>query len=249
MADSMQAIFSWSGGKDSAYALHRVLNEGVYSVNYLLTNVNEKFRRVSMHGVREELLDQQAKQIGIPLRKIYLPDYVSMADYDQRIHEELTNARKQGISHVIFGDIFLEDLRQYREQQCQKAGLTAVFPLWQLTTRTLAQEIYAAGFRAILCCVNGNTLDRSFAGRELTPALLIDLPAPVDPCGENGEFHTFVYDGPIFSQPISVMCDIITEYIYEPENDTAPDAKKPVWSRIVFYYQELLLRSEEGTAA
>ncbi len=236
----IQAIFSWSGGKDSAYALYRVLNEGVYTIRYLLTNVNEKFRRISMHGVREELLDQQAHQLGLPLRKIYLPDYISMAAYDARINEELTKARQEGISHIIFGDIFLEDLRLYREEQCQRAGLIAVFPLWQLNTQTLAQTIYMAGFRAILCCINGNSLDQSFAGRELAPALLADLPPTVDPCGENGEFHTFVYDGPIFRQPIPVVRDIITEYIYEPENDTAPDEDKPVWSHIVFYYQELV---------
>ncbi len=244
MANPIQAAFSWSGGKDSAYALYRVLNEGVYTVNYLLTNVNGKFRRISMHGVREELLDQQAHQLGLPLRKLYFPDYVSMAAYDARMHEELTMAREQGITHLIFGDIFLEDLRGYRETQCRKADLTAVFPLWQLATNTLAETIYATGFRAILCCVNGNALDKSVVGRELTPTLLAEFPPLVDPCGENGEFHTFVYDGPIFRQPIPVVRDLVTEYVYEPapETNTAPDGSdKPVWSRVIFYYQELLL--------
>ncbi|WP_421830952.1 ATP-binding protein [Larkinella sp.] len=197
-----KAVISWSGGKDSALALFFCQQAGHYDVVGLLTNVNEQFGRVSMHGVRTELIEAQAQTLELPLHTVQFPGDVSMECYNTLVKQKLTELKKQGVTHVIYGDIFLEDLRQYREQQLSEVDLQGVFPLWNQNTTVLLAKFVQAGFKAVLVCVNENQLPASWAGRELNATVLNDLPPVVDPCGENGEYHTFVYDGPIFKSPI-----------------------------------------------
>ncbi len=192
----------WSGGKDSSLALHQVLQSGNWKIDCLLTTVNEGYGRIAMHGVRESLLEKQAEAIGIPLRKLYLPIMPSMEVYEGRMRETLLDLKESGMYTSVFGDIFLEDLRKYRENQLGQLGLQATFPIWGKPTKDLLREFIASGFKAVAVCVNARRLGKSFAGRELNESFLNDLPVNVDPCGENGEFHTFVYDGPIFQRPV-----------------------------------------------
>ena len=196
------AIFNWSGGKDSALALYQVLRQGQYAVQTLLTTVSEPYQRISMHGVRTALLDRQAEALGLPCRKLFLPEMPSMEAYETLMASTMQELQRAGATASIFGDIFLEDLRQYREAKLTEAGLAAVFPLWGRPTTELIREFIGLGFKTITTCVNEKFLDRSFVGRVIDEDFLCDLPANVDPCGENGEFHTFVFDGPLFSQPI-----------------------------------------------
>ncbi len=200
-------VLSWSGGKDCAMALYELSRRADYEVAALLTTVSEEFKRISHHGVREELLEQQAKAIGIPLDKIYLPSHNSgpctNAVYEQIMGDAMQRYKRQGVETVGFGDLFLEDLRAWREKNLATVGMKAVFPLWKRPTSVLAQEIIALGFRGYLSCVEGK-VGPGFAGRSFDHQLLSDLSAAIDPCGENGEFHTFVYAGPIFSQPLDV---------------------------------------------
>lgn len=196
-------ILSWSGGKDSALALHALQHDARYQVVGLLTSVNAHYRRVSMHGVREALLDAQAESIGLPLYKMKLSERPSNEEYERKMRVALDGFRARGIRHVAFGDLFLEDIRQYRLDNMRKINMECVFPLWHKPTDKLAQEFIALGFMAVLCCVDEQQLSGEFAGREYDAALLGALPASVDPCGENGEFHTFVYAGPVFRRPIA----------------------------------------------
>lgn len=196
-------ILSWSGGKDSALALHALQHDARYQVVGLLTSVNAHYRRVSMHGVREALLDAQAESIGLPLYKMKLSERPSNEEYERKMRVALDGLRARGIRHVAFGDLFLEDIRQYRLDNMRKINMECVFPLWHRPTDKLAQEFIALGFMAVLCCVDEQQLSGEFAGREYDATLLKDLPAIVDPCGENGEFHTFVYAGPVFRRPIA----------------------------------------------
>lgn len=198
-----KSFFNWSGGKDSSLALYHAVNDKSYSVQKLLTNVNNQYRRISMHGVREELLEQQANAIGIPLQKLVLPDQPSMNDYESQMMETLKQLREEQFTHSLFGDIFLEDLKTYRESQLSKVQMKAVFPLWKRDTTSLIHEFIDLGFKTVVVCVKAELLDESFAGRIIDKDFLKDLPAEVDPCGENGEFHTFVFDGPIFNKPVS----------------------------------------------
>jgi uncharacterized protein (TIGR00290 family) len=202
--DVIPVILSWSGGKDSALALHVLQQQPEYTVCGLLTSINDHYGRISMHGVRESLLDAQASAIGLPLYKVRLSERPSNEEYEQRMQSVLESFQPRGIRHVAFGDLFLEDIRQYRIAQLQRVGMQALFPLWQRSTATLAREFIALGFKARLCCVDGMALDETFAGRVYDDALLHDLPAGIDPCGENGEFHSFVYDGPVFRCAIPV---------------------------------------------
>ncbi|MGV3561557.1 Dph6-related ATP pyrophosphatase [Larkinella arboricola] len=197
-----KAIISWSGGKDAALALFFCQQSARYEVVGLLTNVNEPLGRVSMHGVRTDLIEAQAEALGIPLYTLKLSGDVSMETYSNAVRQSLTEFRKQGVTHVIYGDIFLEDLRQYREQQLGEVGLQGVFPLWQRDSASLIREFCASGFKAVLVCINAKLLPESWAGRELDETVLPELPSSVDPCGENGEYHSFVYDGPIFTGPV-----------------------------------------------
>jgi len=198
-------LFSWSGGKDSALALHALLQQPEWEVVALLTTVSGEYRRVSHHGVREELLDLQAEAIGLPLDKLHLPTGsvpCTNAQYEQLVGDKLAGYAARGVLRVGHGDIFLADLRAYRERNLAKLGMTGVFPIWQRDTVELVADFVRLGFRAKLCCVEGSKLDASFVGRELDLNLVADLPPGIDPCGENGEYHSFVYDGPIFRWPV-----------------------------------------------
>ncbi len=207
-----KAIFSWSGGKDSSYCLNKVLTENLFDVTYLLTTVNANFKRVSMHGVREELLDNQANSIGIPLLKVMVSEGTN-DEYEKQMETILLKAKSEGIEHVIFGDIFLEDLRVYRENNLAKVNMKAVFPLWNIDTTVLINDFIAQGFKTITCCINDGYFNEDWVGKEIDDAFIQNLPKNVDPCGENGEYHTFCYEGPIFKKKIQF---IIGEKIYKP---------------------------------
>jgi len=196
-----KTYFNWSTGKDSALALYQLLMQQNLQIDRLLTTVNAYHDRVSMHGLRRELLNKQVDSLGIPATVVELPQKADMEDYDQIMANAVDNFKKEGYTDCAFGDIFLEDLRAYREKQLE--GIQCHFPLWKRNTTELFREFIDLGFKAVIICLNGELLDQSFLGRELDQSLLNDLPDHVDPCGENGEFHTFCYDGPIFSSPIA----------------------------------------------
>ncbi|WP_338875998.1 diphthine--ammonia ligase [Spirosoma sp. SC4-14] len=210
-----KAIMNWSGGKDSALALWRIRQSGNYAVETLLTTLNATNRRISMHGVSEKLLDEQAYRLGLPQTKLYLPEESAMSDYEQRMADALQPLVDRGVTQAIFGDIFLEDLRQWREDRLAKQGLTGVFPIWQMPSLQLLDEFWDAGFATIVVSVNSQYLDKSFCGRVLDRAFVDELPAGVDPCGENGEFHTFVYQAPYFAEPIDIQVKDIVTKTYE----------------------------------
>jgi len=201
----MKILVSWSTGKDSAWLLHTLHQQYLGAVSGLLTTVNEAFDRVAMHAVRRELLQEQADAAGYPLYAVDIPWPCSNAEYERRMSAAVSGFVREGFTHVAFGDLFLEDVRRYREERLAGTGLTPLFPLWKTkATSELAREMIAGGLRAWLTCVDPRKLDSTFAGRAFDLALLGDLPSGVDPCGENGEFHTFAWDGPMFSRPISV---------------------------------------------
>lgn len=202
-APMKRAVFNWSGGKDSSMSLYAVLRRKQFDIRCLLTSVNTRYQRVSMHGVRLELIKAQAESIGIPLHPVWVPEAPTMAAYDELMFTTLRQFKDDKIEYSIFGDIFLEDLKKYREGQLAKVQMQAVFPIWQRPTIDLATEFIDLGFRAVIACVNDKYLDKSFAGREIDRQFLKDLPAGVDPCGENGEYHSFVFDGPIFKKPLA----------------------------------------------
>jgi len=199
----MKSFFNWSGGKDSALALYQARRDKKYSIERLLTNINGAHRRISMHGVREELLELQAEAIGLPLQKIILPEEPSMQEYENTMKNTVEELQRQSFTHAFFGDIFLEDLKVYREQQLSKAYIKCVFPLWKINTVILIKEFLSLGFKTIVVCINEKFLDKSFCGRIIDEDFLKDLPENVDACGENGEFHTFVFDGPLFIHPVN----------------------------------------------
>ncbi|MFT5891934.1 MAG: hypothetical protein ACI9Y7_002041 [Dokdonia sp.] len=196
------AYFNWSSGKDSSLALYKLLEDSEYKISKLVTTVNSDYNRVSMHGLRIALLEQQAASIGFPLEKITFPAQVSMETYSNTMREATTQLYNDGNTHGIFGDIFLEDLRTYRDEQLAQVGIKGVYPLWKKDTKALLKEFLDVGFKAITVCVNAKQLNEDFCGRVIDASFIEDLPDTVDPCGENGEFHTFVYDGPIFKKPI-----------------------------------------------
>ena len=234
-------LFCWSGGKDSAMALHTLLQQPDVHVVALLTTVTEgrvpgfvlanpgaTDDRIAMHGVRRELLVHQAESIGLPLHEVRIPPQCVNSIYEARMEEALRLFFNQGVRKVAFGDIFLEDLRAYREKNLARIGMTALFPIWKRDTRELIQFFHLQRFRAVAACIDSKILGASFAGRELDESFFRDLPPAADPCGENGEFHTFVFDGPIFQSPIPirtgeivnrdgfVFCDLL------PEMEEAP---------------------------
>jgi len=198
-------LFCWSGGKDSAMALHALQSAREYRVTALLTTVTEEYDRISMHGVRRVLLERQAASIGLPLHAVLIPPQCINATYEARMKEALGEHLARGVQRVAFGDIFLEDLRVYREKNLAQIEMQALFPIWKRDTRELARDFLRCGFRAITVCVDPRVLDPSFAGRVLDESFFADLPPGVDPCGENGEFHTFVFDGPVFGAPIRFL--------------------------------------------
>jgi uncharacterized protein (TIGR00290 family) len=191
-------LLAWSGGKDSAMALHELQSTGAYRVLALLTTVTEQYDRVSMHGVRTTLLERQSESLGLPLEKVYIGKDASNAEYEARMRDSLAYYKARGVSSVVFGDLYLEDVRRYREENLLKAGMKGLFPLWGRDTRGLAHSFIELGFKAVITCVDSSLLDGTFVGRDFDERLLSELPPAVDPCGENGEFHSFVYDGPMF---------------------------------------------------
>jgi uncharacterized protein (TIGR00290 family) len=197
-------LFCWSGGKDSAMALHTLLQQKQFRVVALLTTVTEGYDRIAMHGVRRELLHRQADSTRLPLHEVFIPPQCVNLVYEARMEEALHFFYNQDVRTVAFGDIFLEDLRAYREKNLARVGMTALFPIWKRDTRELIQFFHRQRFRAVAACVDSKVLHASFAGRELDESFFRDLPPNADPCGENGEFHTFVFDGPIFQSPIPI---------------------------------------------
>ncbi len=225
VSTSKKALFNWSSGKDSALALYKILHNPDYKIEYLLTSVNQQYQRISMHGVRVDLLEAQSKSIGIPLKVMQIPEMPTMEVYENVMTETLTELKNQGISYSVFGDIFLEDLRKYREEQLAKIGFEGVFPIWKIPSHDLIQEFISLGFKTIVVCVNERYLDKSFVGRIIDQDFINDLPENVDVCGENGEFHTFTFDGPIFSEPINFKAGEIVYRKYEkPQNQNSSDA-------------------------
>jgi uncharacterized protein (TIGR00290 family) len=204
-------VVSWSSGKDAAYALYELQHRREYRVVGLLTTVTGPFARVSMHGVRVELLEAQAAHLGLPLHQVEIPSPCTNTVYEERMGRALERLKRSGVAGVAFGDLFLADVRAYREDRMRGTGLEPLFPLWGRPTDRLAREMIAAGFRATLVCVDPKQLSKDFAGREFDEALLRDLPRTADPCGERGEFHTFVHDGPIFRGSIPVVAGPVVE--------------------------------------
>lgn len=196
----MKILLSWSSGKDSAWTLHVLNRQHPGAVAALLTTVNEAFDRVAMHGVRREVLEAQARAARLPLRVVPIPDNCPNKVYEQRMGAAVAAAVADDFTHVAFGDLYLPDIRRYREERLAGSGLTPLFPLWEIPTRTLARDMIAGGLRARIACVDTRVLDARFVGRPFDDSLLDDLPAAVDPCGENGEFHTCVHDGPMFHE-------------------------------------------------
>lgn len=221
---SEPVLFCWSGGKDSCLALHKLRRDKRYEVKALLTTVTEGFDRISMHGVRRDLLERQAAALRLPLEIVLIPSSCTNEIYEARMREMLERHRQRGIRTVAFGDIFLTDLRAYREATLARVGMSALFPLWLEESGSLMREFIALRYRAVTVCVDSRFLDESFVGREITQEFLDRLPATVDSCGENGEFHSFVFDGPDFAEPIAcrtgeivrrdgfIFCDVVPEF-------------------------------------
>ncbi|NER14079.1 diphthine--ammonia ligase [Leptobacterium flavescens] len=235
-----KAYFNWSSGKDSSLALHRLLEEGKYDIVKLVTTVNTDYNRVSMHGLRNELLELQADAIGLPLHKIPLSGNVSMKEYDKVMKSQM-ELLKQQASIAVFGDIFLEDLKKYREERLSEVGIKAVFPLWKEDTKALIDEFLDLGFKAITVCVNAKLLGASFVGRVIDRDFIKELPENVDPCGENGEFHTFVFDGPIFKKAVPFKIGEKVHRTYSPagDDDNCFSDEEKSWDT-GFWYCDLL---------
>jgi uncharacterized protein (TIGR00290 family) len=198
------AILAWSGGKDSALALYELTRLGDTEIVALLTTVTEGYDRISMHGGRRELLVEQAKALSYPLEQVSIPQVCSNEVYEQRMQQALEKYHQVGVAQAAFGDLFLQDVRAYREERLSRIGMRGIFPLWGKNTAEAARQFVQLGFRAIVVCVDTRMLDGGYAGREYDEAFLKDLPGDVDPCGENGEFHTFVHAGPVFRRPVQV---------------------------------------------
>lgn len=224
-----KTYFNWSTGKDSALALYYMLQEKNYQVKHLLTAVNKHHDRVSMHGLRRELMLKQIEEIGISFSTIELPEEPDIIEYEAVMKKAVLSLREQGFTHAAFGDIFLEDLKSYREQQLAAFNLKAVFPVWKRDTKQLLREFIDLGFKAVLICINASKLDQSFLGRVIDYQFINDLPGDVDPCGENGEFHTFCFDGPIFRNPIAYKVGEIVFREYDAPSDKDGNNKLGFW--------------------
>ncbi|TVZ27974.1 uncharacterized protein (TIGR00290 family) [Gillisia sp. Hel_I_86] len=236
-----KSYLNWSSGKDSALALYKIQDSEAYKVEKLVTTVNSEVDRVSMHGLRIELLKRQAASLEIPLQLIALNGTVSMKEYNAVMISIVNQLKTEGYSNAIFGDIFLEDLRKYREDQLNNIGIKTVFPLWKKDTKELILKFINLGFKAITVCVNAKVLDKSFCGREIDLGFIESLPESVDPCGEHGEFHTFVYDGPNFKEPVGFEVGEIIERKYTPYKTDNDCFKNNVQSwDTAFWYCDLL---------
>jgi uncharacterized protein (TIGR00290 family) len=223
-----QVLLSWSGGKDSMIALQEIITSQAYEIAALLTTVTEGYNRISMHGVRNELLERQAEMLELPLGKIWIPRSASNDEYQEKMHAELLKYKEKGAQSIVFGDLFLEDIKQYREELLSKIGMKAIFPIWKRDTTVLAKKFIHNGFKAVTVCIDSKILNKQFVGRIFDEHFLSDLPERIDPCGENGEFHTFVYDGPLFKRPVECLLGDIA-------------------LRDSFYYCDLLLAAAQLT--
>ena len=233
----MKAFLNWSGGKDSSFCLHKAKEQGI-AIDALVTTINQKHNRISMHGVRRSLLELQAASIQLPLHTIEMPENASMDIYEELITQSNQQLKHQGFTHVVSGDLFLEDLKTYREQLYARNQLTCLFPIWTTNTKTLMNEFISLGFKAIIVCVNASVLDRSFCGRLIDQAFVNDLPANVDVCGENGEYHSFVFDGPVFSEPVRFSeGEIVYQEYPAPLKDDCFKTPQPASG---FYFQDLI---------
>jgi uncharacterized protein (TIGR00290 family) len=230
---------NWSGGKDSSLALYHCLRNPDLDIKYLVTTINDAADRISMHGVRVELLIKQAESIGIPLYQVRLPEMPDMAVYDNTMRRHLEFFKAEGITHSIFGDIFLEDLKKYRDERLTEAGLTGIYPLWKRGTRELINEFFGLGFGTVIACTQEHLA--AIAGQELSPDLIKTLPAGIDVCGENGEFHTFAFKGPIFKEEIKYkLGETVFKTYAAPKTDAGnkeSDAHKKLSG---FWYQDLI---------
>lgn len=233
-----KVIFSWSGGKDSTLCLHHLLQNNEFEVCYLLTSINGNNKRVSLHGIHQTLIEEQSKSIGIPLKIVYVFE-ANNEEYEKQMREVLMQVKSEGIDTVVFGDIFLEDLRNYREDNLTKIGMNAFFPLWKKNTMQLVLEFIELNYKTVLCCVNDAYLTKNDVGKEITNSLIDNLPIDVDACGENGEYHTFCYSGPIFKKPIKIM---LGEKIHKPLDlkFQTPDCNNKITTG--FWYNEIELK-------
>jgi uncharacterized protein (TIGR00290 family) len=226
-----KVILTWSGGKDSALALHNLQNDKEYQLVGLLTTITDDYDRVSMHGIRRALLEQQAKSLGLLLDEVFIPKKALNETYEKKMQDILEKYRRNGIDLVAFGDIFFEEVRSYRENNLEKLGMKGLFPLWKKDSKELASSFLDLGFHAIITCVDSHFLNGQFVGRQYDKDFLSDLPSSIDPCGENGEFHSFVYDGPVFKKEIPYKkgdivlrenrfyyCDLVPPSIQDPVN-------------------------------
>ena len=220
-------VLTWSGGKDSALALHYLKNSRQYQITSLLTTITKDYNRISMHGVRSIFLDNQSESLGLPIEKVFISKNSSNEEYENQMREKLLFYKRQGVSSVAFGDLFLEDIRKYREQNLSKVTMKGIFPLWKKNTQELARQFIELGFKAVIICIDSQNLDKKFVGRYFDRQFLSDLPADVDPCGENGEFHSFVFDGQIFKKPIHFKIgDIVLREKRFYFCDLVPDGQK-----------------------
>lgn len=228
---------SWSGGKDSAYALYQLLKSDEYEVLNLHTVFDADLKRVGLHGVPEHLIEAQAEALGFPLRKVYLPKDSSHDSYEAVIRDFSLSQKAEGINHIMYGDIFLEDLKAYRDKQLDSAGMKGIYPIWQRSTDQLVRQFIHDGFRTVVCAANAALLGRDKVGKTIDDEWLSDLPENVDPCGENGEFHTFVYDGPVFNQPVGFHKGDVVEKSYEYKKKE--DDGSVVDMQSSFWFQDL----------
>lgn len=239
-----KAYFNWSSGKDSALALYKILQQKEYQVKKLITTINKDVKRVSMHGLNEKLLDKQVEALGIPSEKIYFPANLTMGLYNEKMKEVTSRCKSEGLENAIFGDILLEDLREHRDEKLKGVGIKGVYPLWKRDTKEVLQEFLDLGFKTITVCVNAKVLGKEFVGRIIDEQFINDLPKNVDICGENGEFHTFCFDGPIFKNPIAFTIGekVLKNYTYKAENSctsTNTDTNKHYDSS--FWYCDLTI--------
>jgi uncharacterized protein (TIGR00290 family) len=234
-----KCIFNWSGGKDSALALYHCLQNPELDIKYLVTTINDAADRISMHGVRVELLEKQAESIGIPLHQVRLPEMPGMKEYDDVMRRTMDHFKKEGVTHAIFGDIFLEDLKAYRDARLAEAGMTGIYPLWKRDTTELINEFFNLGFETVIACTQ-ERLER-IVGKEISPELVTSLPDDVDVCGENGEFHTFAFKGPVFKKEITYRLGekVFKEYAVPKNSDDACFSSTPQ-KPAGFWYCDLL---------
>ena len=235
----MKSFISWSGGKDSALALYHAQKQNV-NIQALLTSVNHVHDRISMHGVRRTLLQEQAESLQLPLHTIELSEQPDMIEYEKTVNDSYTSLKKDGFSQAIFGDIFLEDLKKFRETQLAKQNIQGIFPIWKRDSKELMHEFISLGFKAIIVCVNTKFLTKKFCGRFIDESFINDLPKDVDPCGENGEYHYFVFDGPVFKSPIKFNTGEMVYREYKTPVDESKECYTTPQPFTRFYFLDLL---------